>query len=131
MPPIPQNKKLYETVKKEAKKRFRVWPSAYASGWLVKEYKRRGGTYGPAGSRNSSSLGRWYKEKWVDVCHWPKKVSCGRKTSSWKSYPYCRPSVRVNKKTPRTVQELTSSQRRKRCSQKRKNPKRRVTKARK
>jgi hypothetical protein len=42
---IPKNKALYERVKREAKARFDVYPSAYANGWLVREYKRRGGTY--------------------------------------------------------------------------------------
>ena len=42
---IPIDKSLYEKVKNEAKKRFEVWPSAYGSGWLVREYKRRGGRY--------------------------------------------------------------------------------------
>lgn len=41
----PKNKALYSRVKSEAKRKFKVWPSAYASGWLTKEYKRRGGTY--------------------------------------------------------------------------------------
>lgn len=41
----PTNKKLYNTVKAEAKKKFNPWPSAYGSAWLVKEYKRRGGKY--------------------------------------------------------------------------------------
>lgn len=41
----PTNKALYSRVKSEAKRKFDVWPSAYASGWLTKEYKRRGGTY--------------------------------------------------------------------------------------
>ena len=41
----PTNKKLYARVKAEAKRKFAKWPSAYGSGWLVKEYKRRGGTY--------------------------------------------------------------------------------------
>ena len=41
----PANPALYAKVKAEAKSRFNVWPSAYGSGWLVKEYKRRGGTY--------------------------------------------------------------------------------------
>ena len=45
MPNIPVNKKLYNSVKAEAKRKFSAWPSAYASGWLVKEYKRRGGKY--------------------------------------------------------------------------------------
>lgn len=33
--PEPTNKKLYEQVKREAKRRFKVWPSAYASSWFV------------------------------------------------------------------------------------------------
>lgn len=41
----PSNPALYAKVKAEAKGKFKVWPSAYGSGWLVKEYKRRGGTY--------------------------------------------------------------------------------------
>jgi hypothetical protein len=43
--PTPKNKALYAKVKAEAKRKFDVWPSAYASGWLTKEYKKRGGTY--------------------------------------------------------------------------------------
>lgn len=42
---VPTNKLLYNKVKTEAKRNFKVWPSAYGSGWLVKEYKRRGGKY--------------------------------------------------------------------------------------
>ena len=41
----PTNKKLYNTVKNEAKRKFKTWPSAYASAWLVKTYKARGGKY--------------------------------------------------------------------------------------
>lgn len=43
--PVPTNKALYARVKAEAKKKYKVWPSAYASSWLVKEYKARGGKY--------------------------------------------------------------------------------------
>jgi hypothetical protein len=43
--PVPTNKKLYSRVKSEAKRKFNVFPSAYASGWLVKTYKARGGKY--------------------------------------------------------------------------------------
>jgi len=53
MKPSPTNKKLYSKVKAEAKKKFKVWPSAYASGWLVKEYKNRGGKY--FGTKSSST----------------------------------------------------------------------------
>jgi hypothetical protein len=43
--PKPTNPELYARVKAEAKRKFDVYPSAYANGWLVKEYKRRGGGY--------------------------------------------------------------------------------------
>ena len=40
-----KNKALYSRVKSAAKKKFDVFPSAYASAWIVREYKKRGGTY--------------------------------------------------------------------------------------
>ena len=42
---VPTNKKLYSRVKSEAKRKFKVYPSAYANAWLVKTYKKRGGGY--------------------------------------------------------------------------------------
>jgi hypothetical protein len=36
---------LYARVKAEAKRKFDVYPSAYANAWLVREYKKRGGGY--------------------------------------------------------------------------------------
>ena len=41
----PANPALYARVKTEAKRKFDVYPSAYANAWLVKTYKKRGGTY--------------------------------------------------------------------------------------
>ena len=43
--PKPKNPALYSRVKAEAKKKFKVYPSAYANAWLVKTYKKRGGKY--------------------------------------------------------------------------------------
>ena len=43
--PVPTNPALYARVKAEAKRKFKVYPSAYANGWLVKTYKKRGGRY--------------------------------------------------------------------------------------
>ena len=43
--PVPTNKTLYARVKAEAKRKFKVYPSAYANGWLVRTYKSRGGKY--------------------------------------------------------------------------------------
>ena len=41
----PKNAALYARVKAEAKRKFKVYPSAYANAWLVRTYKKRGGTY--------------------------------------------------------------------------------------
>ncbi len=41
----PTNPSLYARVKAEAKRKFDVYPSAYANAWLVKTYKKRGGGY--------------------------------------------------------------------------------------
>ena len=43
--PKPTNPQLYARVKAEAKRKFNVYPSAYANGWLVRTYKERGGRY--------------------------------------------------------------------------------------
>ena len=45
MSPTPTNKVLYNKVLEEGRQKFDVWPSAYGSAWLVKTYKKRGGTY--------------------------------------------------------------------------------------
>ena len=42
---VPTDKALYARVKAAAKKKFKVYPSAYSNGWLVQEYKSRGGKY--------------------------------------------------------------------------------------
>jgi hypothetical protein len=42
---VPTNPTLYARVKAEARRKFKVYPSAYANGWLVKTYKQRGGKY--------------------------------------------------------------------------------------
>ena len=41
----PTNPSLYARVKAEAKRKFDVYPSAYANAWLVRTYKKRGGRY--------------------------------------------------------------------------------------
>ena len=41
----PTNKKLYARVKAQTKRKFAVYPSAYANAWLVRTYKAKGGKY--------------------------------------------------------------------------------------
>jgi hypothetical protein len=127
----PKNKKLYEKVKNEAKKKFKIWPSAYASGWLVREYKKRGGTYKETKKpKTSEGLERWFLEEWINLCELPKIVPCGRPKLSlkdWqKNYPYCRPLKRVSKKSPKTARELSKKELEKRCRKKKKSPLKRI-----
>jgi hypothetical protein len=120
----PSDAKLYASVKRRANVKFLARTSAYKSAWIVREYKKRGGAYeGPAPS-SSSGLRRWFREKWVDVSHHRgKNPPCGRSaataaTGSRQSYPLCRPTVRVTKATPATVQELSAAQIRRALKQK-------------
>ena len=41
----PANRSLYARAKAIVKARVEKWPSAYASGLLVRQYKRMGGKY--------------------------------------------------------------------------------------
>lgn len=47
----PNNAALWSRVKAEAKKKFDVYPSAYANAWAAKEYKKRGGSWSGADNR--------------------------------------------------------------------------------
>jgi hypothetical protein len=83
------NQDLYNLAKREADKIYSK-PSAYKSGYIVKKYKELGGKYGD--DNKPKNLKRWYQEKWKDV--------------GGKSYPVYRPTKRISKKTPLTVNEI-------------------------
>ena len=108
--PTPLDVKLYEAVKREAKRRFQRWPSAYGSAWLVKEYARRGGTFeeerrGP----KRDGVHRWMKEQWIQVLPAlespPRIVACGDPRRSGKA---CRPLRRISPRTPPTLGEVVA-----------------------
>ena len=94
--PKPLDTDLYEKVKKRVKKRVRRWPSAYASGLVVQEYKAAGGRYDKSCPRSKGGLTKWFKERWVNVCE-PELPACGRPKAGEgerayrKRYPKCRP----------------------------------------
>jgi hypothetical protein len=97
-----KNKKLYKDVVKDAKIKFKTWPSAYASMWVQKTYMKRGGEY----FKKDTGLKDWSRERWVQVLPLLKDgkiIVCGDSNKVTKS---CRPIVRVNKDTPITIQEL-------------------------
>ena len=53
----PTDTELYSKIKSEAKEKFDVYPSAVANAWVVKQYKKRGGSYGKEKKKESS---KWY-----------------------------------------------------------------------
>jgi hypothetical protein len=70
-------------------------------------------------------LGRWFKEKWVDVS---KKIGgkhppCGRSSSNGekgrKGYPKCRPSKKVSKETPKVASSYDKKEKKAMTTQKR------------
>ena len=96
------DKQLYKEVVQEAKQKFDTWPSAYSSMWVQKEYQRRGGEY----TKKGVGLKNWRQERWVQVLELLKDgkiVACGDDNKESKA---CRPTVRINKDTPITIQEL-------------------------
>lgn len=138
MSPKPKNKELYNLVVKLANKKFNTPSGIYRSSWIVKTYKKMGGTYIGTKSK-SSGLKRWYKEEWVDLNR-PIKNSkgkiigykpCGRQSLQRKSkenkhYPLCRPSKRVTRETPKTYKEISKKSIIKAKKQKSKNPSKNV-----
>tara|TARA_R110000824_G_scaffold183534_1_gene364545 strand:+ start:196 stop:618 length:423 start_codon:yes stop_codon:yes gene_type:complete len=104
---IPDNiidKSKYRKAKKKADETYKK-PSAYKSMFIQKVYKELGGRYKGKKKANASTT-RWLEEKWIQVIPFltkNKKVICGEDNKKSK---VCRPSRRVDKKTPITIQEL-------------------------
>ncbi len=54
--------------------------SVYKSVWIVREYKKRNGTFADTKPKdNSEGLLRWFREKWVDLNR--PGEACGRKNA--------------------------------------------------
>ena len=119
---IPRDEKLYARVKRDADDKFLAKTSVYKSAWIVREYKKRGGTYSSRDSTRDSTrdsksqnglenmknsgLSRWFREKWVDLNR--PGQPCGRPTTSKSKlkYPLCRPTRRVTSQTPMLADEI-------------------------
>lgn len=103
----PSNQRLYSKVKKRAMEKFSRYPSIYASSWIVREYKKLGGTYKDSKKTSSETgLSRWYNEQWIQVIPFltkNEKIVCGNNNKDGKA---CRPLLRKSKETPITINEL-------------------------
>jgi len=87
--PIILDKDLYNIAKSKADEKYKK-SSAYKSGYIQKIYKELGGEY--ANDNKEKPLKRWFKEKWKDIGN--------------ENYPVYRPTIRINSKTPLTINEI-------------------------
>ncbi len=95
------NKKLYLSAISTVYPKYKR-PSLYRSMALQKEYIRLGGKY--RGEKKQQGK-KWLDEAWVQVVPFlesQKIVKCGEGSDS-KS---CRPTIRIDNKTPITIKEL-------------------------
>lgn len=98
----PKNTKIYAQVVAKIKATVKRWPSAYASGMVVKEYKRIMAERGEEpyeANKTEKPLTRWFMEKWIDISS-GKPCGSARKDDKKPYYPTCRPSIKISKKTP-------------------------------
>ena len=110
----PTNPTLWKRAISEAKRRFNVYPSAYANAWAARWYKKQGGSWS-----SSKDLREWFKEDWVNIAK-PirqngKIVSyepCGRSDASDDAYPKCLPKAKAMRLTESQRQKLIARKRR-------------------
>ena len=104
--PIPRDIILYNKTKKYINHKYPK-PSAYRSGLLVQEYKKR--FHKNNGDKNAyigrktkkTGLNRWFSEKWTNQ---------NGKTGYHSKSDIYRPTYRITKKTPITYSELSKIQ---------------------
>ena len=66
-------------------------------------------------TKKGASLKRWFKEEWTDV---RTGKPCGRSKGEKRGVPYCRPKKRISSETPKTASEMSSSEKRRKISEK-------------
>jgi hypothetical protein len=88
----PDNPALWAKAIAQAKRKFDVYPSAYANGWAAKWYKANGGTWS-----TKKDLRNWFDETWVNIARPIRENGqivgfepCGR-TDGKGAYPKCMP----------------------------------------
>jgi len=108
-----RDKALHARAVASAKRKFKVWPSAYASGYVVQTYKRlykkKHGSM--SGAFRGDNLGKWFNESWVRITSTGKIAGpCGGRSSK-EGKPKCLPKAKA--------QSLTTEQRKRLVARKR------------
>ena len=104
--PKPITQSLYNKVLREARTKFQRFPSLYASAWITREYKKRGGQYDKPKPESGGKQQQWFKEKWIQIVPFltkGEKIECGNPNKLTKA---CRPTKKINSSTPPTIQQI-------------------------
>jgi hypothetical protein len=100
------SKELHAEVKAAAQRKFKIYPSAYANAWMVREYKKRGGKF------RNDGLDKWFKEKWVRMSSSGRILGpCGDR-SEGEGKPKCLPAAKAMSLSPAERRRLVARKRR-------------------
>lgn len=95
---------LHQQAVAEAKRKFRIYPSAYSSSYIVKKYKelyktKHGSSDGAFSGDKTEGLSKWYKEDWVRISSTGKILgACGERTER-EGKPKCLPRSKAESMT--------------------------------
>tara|TARA_B100001173_G_scaffold311759_1_gene330068 strand:- start:14183 stop:14692 length:510 start_codon:yes stop_codon:yes gene_type:complete len=109
------DKALHSQAVAAAKRKFKVWPSAYASGFVVQHYKRlykrkHGST---SGAFRGDNLGKWFGEKWVRIGSSGKIAGpCGGRSEK-EGKPKCLPRAKAQAMSVEERKRLVARKRKK------------------
>ena len=111
------DKELYFKAKKIADNTYEKH-SAYKSMFLVNTYKKLGGKIDDS-IKNKSGTEKWNNEKWKNLTPYvlgniksiKQTPACGYRGKNQKDNPsICRPTIKIDKTTPKLAQDYTKSQ---------------------
>lgn len=108
-----RDKALHARAVAAAKRKFKVWPSAYASGYVVQQYKRlykkKHGSM--SGAFRGDDLGQWFNEKWVRITSTGKIAGpCGGRSSK-EGKPKCLPKAKAQSLSTAERKQLVARKR--------------------
>lgn len=116
------DKSLHSAAVSAAKRKFKVWPSAYASGYVVQHYKAAykkkhgslsGAFKGDEGDVHADDLDKWFKEKWVRIgANGEILGPCGAREEK-EGKPKCLPKAKAQGMSKEGRQKIVARKRRK------------------
>lgn len=116
------DKELHRRAVSAAKSKFKVWPSAYASGYVVQQYKsaykKKHGSLSGAfkndeGEIHADDLDKWFKEKWVRIgANGEILGPCGAREEK-EGKPKCLPEQKAKAMSKEQRQTIVARKRRK------------------